>query len=235
MKRILLVAFLSCLCYTGFSQALISLYGGGGCATSNNYDIAPSGGLELLLPGHRGGRMFIGADLFYQGYSQWADNEANSAKHGTGTAGTIDRLLSSYVFLAPKFSYGIGKKENWKVYFDVGVGYNISGFDSLRKWDHGYYTNGYYTAYTSGIGQYDSTLDKSSNINKLVFRLGVGMSEYWYIGHHYFLSLTEDFGFLTTNLTTTGTVSDGSRTTYSRSGLRPGYISLMIGICHYKH
>ena len=235
MKRILLLAFLCFLSFPGFSQAMIGVYGGGGCATSNNYDIVPSGGIEMLVVGKRGGRMFIGADLFYQGYSQWADNEANSAKHGTGTAGTIDRVLASYVFLSPKFSYGIGKKQNWKVFFDAGVGYNINGFDSLRKWDHGYYTNGYYTTYNSGVGHYDSTLDKTANINKLVFRLGVGMTEYWYIGHHWFLTLTEDFGFLTTNLTTTGTVSDGSRTPYSRNGLRPGYISLMIGITHFKN
>ncbi len=232
MKRILLLAFLSFLSFPGFSQSFIGVYGGGGCATANNYDIAPTGGIELLFRGHKGGRMYIGADLFYQGYSLWADNEANSAKHGTGTAGTIDRVLASYVFLAPKFSYGLGKSRNVKIFFDAGVGYNINGFDSLRKWDHGYYTNGYYTTYNSGIGQYDSSLDKTSNINKLVFRLGFGMTEYLHMGKRWYLTFTEDFGFLTTNLTTTGTVSDGSRTAFSRNGLKPGYVSFMIGLSH---
>jgi hypothetical protein len=223
---------LSFLAIPGFSQTLIGLYGGGGCATSNNYDIAPSGGLEMLFKGSKAGRMYIGADLFYQGYSLYADNEANSSKHGTGNAGTIDRFAASYVYLAPKFSYGIGKKQALKIYFDVGIGYNINGFDSLRKFDRGYYTNGYYTAYNAGIGQYDSTIDKTSNINKMMFRMGVGATEYFSIGSSWAFTITEDFGFVTTNLTTTGTVSDPSRTNLSTNGLRPGYISLQIGISH---
>ncbi len=235
MKRIILAAFLCFIALQGFSQATIyGVYGGIGCATSNNYDVAPSGGLELLFSGQRGGRMFIGADLFYQGYSQWADNEANSATHGTGTAGNIERFLGSYVFLTPKFSYGLGKKQSVKIFFDIGVGYNIQGFDSVRKWDHGYYTNGYYTTYTAGVGQYDSSLDKTSNINKLQFRLGVGATEYLSMGPHWRLTFTEDFGFLTTNLSSTGTPTDGSRTQYSHGGLRPGYISLMVGFSHHK-
>ena len=105
----------------------------------------------------------------------------------------------------------------------------------------GYYTNGYYTTYSSGVGQYDSTIDKTANINKMMFRLGVGATEYFCISNktkgdkisRWFLTLTEDFGFLTNNLTTTGTVSDPSRTAYSFNGLRPGYVSLQIGISHY--
>ena len=235
MKRILLVAFLSFLSVQGFSQGIIGVYGGGGCATSNNYDIAPSGGLELLM-GHNK-HMRIGTDLFYQGYSLYADNEANSSQHGTGVAGTIDRFAASYVFLTPKFSYGLGemkddKLQKVRLYFDVGIGYNIKGFDSLRKWDHGYYANGYYTTYNSGIGQYDSSMDKTSNINKMVFRLGFGATEYLAMGGRWYLTITEDFGFLTTNLTTTGSVADPSRTQFSRSGLRPGYVSIHIGLSH---
>lgn len=236
MKRILLVAFLSFLCVQGFSQAIIGVYGGAGCATSNNYDVAPSGGLEMLL-GHNK-HMRIGADVFYQAYSLYADNEANSSQHGTGTAGTIDRFTGAYVFVSPKFSYGLGqmkddKLQKVRLYFDVGIGYNMGGFDSLRKWDHGYYANGYYTTYTAGVGQYDSSLDKSSNINKMIFRVGVGATEYLAIGGRWYLTFTEDFGFLTNNLTTTGTVTDASRTPFSRNGLRPGYVSLQIGLSHF--
>ncbi len=230
MKRILLVALLSFLSLQGFSQTLLGIYGGGGCATSNNYDVAPSGGIQMLF-GH-GPHLRTGLTLFYQGYSLYADNEANSSKHGTGTAGTIDRLAASYVFLAPKFYYGFGSGGNFGFYLNVGVGYNINGFDSLRKWDHGYYTNGYYTTYPAGVGQFDSSLDKTANLNKLVFRLGVGFSEHLYLNHYWFLTFSEDFGFLTTDLTSTGSSKDPSRTPFSRGGLRPGYISLHIGLTH---
>ena len=231
MKRILLVALLSVTFFQGYSQSLIGLYGGAGCATSNNYDVAPSGGLELLFGAWH--RTFIGADIFYQTYSLYADNEANSAKHGSGTAGAIERLYGSYVFLAPKISIGFRRTENFKINLTFGVGYNISGFDSVRKWDHGYYTNAYYTNNNSGTGQYDSSLDMSKNLNKLMMRVGVGMTEYAHIGGSWFLTFTEDFGFTFKPLSQTGTYTDPSRTAYTTvGGLHPGYISLQVGISH---
>ena len=233
MKRILLIIFLCFIALQGFSQAsLIGLYGGAGCATANNYDVAPSGGLELLFTGHRGGRIFIGTDIFYQNYSLYVDNEANAAKKETGFAGMTERFYGSYAYITPKFSYGLGKKENIKVYVTFGVGYNISGFDSVRKWDYSNSVNGYYLNPVN-TGQYDSVLDKSKNINKLMIRGSVGMTEYLPMGSHWRLTFTEDFGFVAKSLTQTGTPSDGSRTAYSSNGLKPGYISLQVGISHY--
>ena len=229
MKRVLLITFLCFVALQGYSQAtIIGVYGGAGCATTNNYDVAPSGGLEFLFAGHRGGRIFIGFDLFYQNYSLYADREANAGKGGAGFAGTIDRFNASYAFLAPKFSYGLGRKQNVKVFIDCGIGYNISGYDSLRKWDYSYST----VTGGTGPGQYDSVIGKSKNITKMLFRVGVGMTEYASLGKHWGLTFTEDFGFLTKPLTTTGSVTDPSRTQYSSNGLQPGYISLQIGISH---
>ena len=235
MKRILLLAFLCFTTFQGFSQATIwGIYGGAGCATANNYDMGPSGGLELLFTGHRGGRVFIGTDIFYQVYSLYTDNEANSAKNENGYTGWTERLYASYAYVTPKFSYGLGKKQNVKIYATFGIGYNISGIDSVRKWDYGYNSYGYYTTPTSGTTQYDSILDKSKNINKMILRGSVGMTESLHMGTHWFLSFTEDFGFIGKSLTQTGTSSDGSRTVYSTNGLKPGYISLLVGISHYK-
>jgi len=229
MKRVLLITFLCFVALQGYSQTTIyGVYGGAGCATTNNYDVAPSGGLEFLFTGHRGGRIFIGFDLFYQNYSLYADNEANAAKGGAGYAGTIDRFNASYGFLAPKFSYGLGRNQRVKVFIDGGIGYNVGGYDSLRKWDYSYST------ITGGVGagQYDSVIDKSKNITKMLFRVGAGMTEYLDMGYHWRFTFTEDFGFLTQNLTSTGTITDPSRTRYSSNGLQPGYISLQIGISH---
>jgi hypothetical protein len=235
MKRIILIALLSFIAFDGFSQAsLIGVYGGAGCATKYNYDVAPSGGLELLFSGHRGGRIFIGADIFYQSYSLYADNEVNSAHNRTGYTGTTDRFLGSYAFVAPKFSFGISKTENIKIHVSFGVGFKVSGFDSLHKWNDGYYANAYYTNPIGGTGQYDSLLDKSKNINTMVLRASVGMTEYLAMGTHWRLTFTEDFGFVAQSLTKTGTSEDGSRSNYSTNGLRPGYISLQVGISHYK-
>ena len=232
MKRVLLIIFLCFVAQQGYSQATIyGIYGGAGCATTNNYDVAPSGGLDFLFGGRNGGRLWIGFDAFYQNYSLYADNEANSAKNGQGYAGTLDRFNASYAYLAPKFSYDIGRRTGFvKLYLDFGVGYNINGYDSLRKWDYSYST----ISGTNGAGQYDSVLGKTKNISKLMFRGGFGLTEYMHMGGHWWFSFTEDFGFVTNNLTSTGTPTDPSRTQYSTNGLKPGYISLQVGILHFK-
>jgi hypothetical protein len=229
MKRILLVAFLSFISIEGFSQSgtntFWGLYIGAGCATANNYDVGPQIGFEYLKGLFN--RTALGADLFYQGYSLYYDNEQNSAKHGTGNAGVILRHASDFAFLTPKLEHGIGKKEWIHIYLTVGVGFKISGFDSLRKWDHSYGTG--------SVNNYDSSLDLSKNINSMVMRVGLGFKEYFYLGHHWHFTLTEDFGFLPSGLTKTGDLDAGGRTPYSPQKLNPGYISILLGISHTKY
>src|SRR5947209_6739352 len=103
MKRIILFIILLACCSRTIAQTTyisnplrISLYGGAGLATSNNYDMGVSAGIE----GEKGisGFTTIGAALFMQGYSLLYDNEANSAKHGLGYSGFILRHKSNYVF-----------------------------------------------------------------------------------------------------------------------------------------
>ncbi len=230
MKRILLITFLCFIAVQGFSQSLFGIYGGAGCATKHNYDVGPTFGVEYLHGASH--RTFIGADIFYQTYSLFADNEANSAHNRTGIAGTTDRLLANYAFFAPKITMGLRKTEAVKFNLTIGIGYNISGYDSLHKWDNGYYTNAYYTNPTGGTGQYDSTIDKSKNINKMLLRIGVGATEYVNVGRAWFITFTEDFSFVSSSLTQTGTSTDVSRTLFSTNGLRPGYVTLTIGFTH---
>jgi hypothetical protein len=243
MKRTLLVVFLSVLALPGFCQnggtefshnkrkqeegknSLFGLYLGGGCATSNNYDIAPSAGIEFVKG--MGQRTGLGFNLFYQGYSLYYDNEKNSAKHGTGIAGAILRHASSYVFVAPRVEYGIGRKQKIHFYANVGVGFKISGFDSLRKWDHSYNN--------PSVNNYDSSLDMSKNMNSMLMRVGVGFKEYFNLGKHWRFTLTQDFGFLPMGLTKTGDPYNASRTYYTPQKLNPGYISLQLGIMHTKY
>jgi hypothetical protein len=226
MKRILLVVLLSFLAIPGFSQfhanTFIGLYGGAGCASKNNYNVAPSLGIAFL----RGisTRYLIGADLFYQTYSLYYDNEQNSAKHGSGNAGVILRHLSSYAFFTPKFEYAIGFNGHLHVYTTVGVGFKMSGYDTLQKWDHSYTS--------SGLGNYDSTLDMTKNLNSMLFRIGVGFKQYLKLGDHWRFVITEDFGFLPSGLTKTGDPDQPARTQYSPNKLNPAYISLQIGISH---
>jgi hypothetical protein len=229
MKRLLLAAFLSCFAVPGFSQegtnTIFGLYGGAGMATSNNYNVAPSVGFSFIKGIHTRG--FLGADLFYQTFSLYYDNEAHGATHGAGTAGAIVRNASSYVFITPKLEYGFGRYQHVHIYGSVGAGFKVGGYDSLRKFDHSYSSTG-------NPNNYDSSLDQSKNMNSLLLRFSVGVKEYFSLGAHWRFTLTEDFGFIGSSLTKDD-LTNPSRTPYTPRSLSPGYISLQIGIAHTKY
>jgi len=224
MKRILLLVFLSVLATGSFSQTLIGLYGGAGLATSNNYDVGISGGLDFAKA--IGNKTWLGANVFYQGFSLNYDNEANSARHGDGIAGFIERNSTGYVFVAPKLVHDVTRNGLIKFYVNVGVGFKMSGFDSVHKWNHSYDS--------INVRRYDSTNDNSKNINSMLVRVGTGFIEYMHLGGNWWFTFTEDFGFIGGSLVKTGEANP-AQTPYSAQKLNPGYISLQIGITHYKY
>jgi len=240
MKRTLLVAFLSFLTLAGYAQVttihgtntFIGIYGGVGVATRNNYDIGISGGFEFEkgIASKQSGdsRLGIGANLFYQSFSLLYDREQYDSRHGLGNAGVMDRVKAAYIFITPKFDVGIGRHQNTHGYITVGAGFKMSGFDTLRKWDH--------SLGNPGVGNYDSTLDMSKNLKSMALRFGAGFKEYIYLGNHWRFTITEDFGFLASPITSTGSPADPSRTQYSPpKGLNPVYLSIQIGIMHTKY
>ncbi len=223
MKRIILFAFLSFLAIRGLAQTntFIGVYGGGGLSTRYNYDVAISGGVDFVKGlFHRTG---LGFNLFYQTYGMEYDNEQYSVKHGGGNAGVVVLNQSSYIFFAPKFDYGMGRRENIHFYVNAGVGYNMSGTETMRKWDK---SNG------SGYGNYDSLINTTTNINKLVMRVGVGFTEYLFTSRTWRFTVTEEFGFINKSLSTTSDFLNPSRTQYSPRDLKPTLFSLQIGMTH---
>jgi len=171
-------------------------------------------------------RTFLGVDIFYQGYAVSYDNEAGSAKFGQGQAGVNIFNKSAYVFFSPKLSIGIRKEQNIKFYTTAGIGYNMSGTETMRKWDNRYGTL---------PGNYDSTIVTTANINKMLVRVGFGLEEYLSVGNRWFLCFREDFGFISNSLSTTSDSDNPSRTPYSPHSLNPGYVSIQIGFSHTKN
>ncbi len=224
MKRIILIAFISFFAIKGTAQTatFIGLYGGGGLALSNNYDVGISGGLDFMKGVKN--RLSIGARLFYQGIGLVYDNEAYGAKKGIGNAGALLYNKSSYVFFTPKFDIGIRRLENVHFYATAGLGFNMGATESIRKWDN---------SYGAAYGNYDSTLNTSTNITSMVMRLGVGLTEYVYTGRHWRLTFSEDFGFIPQNISSTASYDNPSRTQYYPKSLNAQYFSLHIGLTHY--
>jgi hypothetical protein len=226
MKRFILLAFVSLFAMQGFAQkgSLFSFYGGAGLALTNNYDAGISGGIEYL----KGifDRTAFGATIFYQGYNTYEDNEQYAAKNGVGNAGVTILNKSSYIFFAPKIIHDIGRSGLIKYYFDAGVGYSMSGTETMRKWDR---------SVGGAYGIYDSTIDTSPNITKLVMRIGFGLTEYMKLGGKWWFTFTEDFGFVPQNISSTVSTTDPERTIYTPHTMKPGYISLQIGFSHSKN
>lgn len=225
MKQATLIVFLSFITFQGFAQQhSVGIYGGGGIATNNNYDVGISGGLEYLKQIFD--RTMLGAGVFYQGYGVLLDNEAYGAKNGVGNAGVTVLNKSAYVFFAPKISHFFGRNQQTVCgYIDGGIGYNMGGTETMRKWDR---------SYGAAVGNFDSTIDTSPNINKMLFRVGVGFTEYVHLSKKWWFTITEDFGYITKSLSTTTDATDPERTQYTPHSLRPDYVSLQIGISHTK-
>lgn len=228
MKRIVLIALLSLYAIHGFSQSrsVLGVYGGAGIATNFNYDVSMSGGLNFMKGINS--RMMIGAVVHYQQFSLYYDREQGQATNGNGNAGVTLRHKSADLFVAPKFEYCAGRYRNIHIYVDAGIGFNMGGFDSLHKWDHSYYA--------TGVGNYDSSLDLSSNINKMLVRVGMGVTEYLYISRRWCFTFTQDIGFIPGGgLTKTGDYNAPARTPYSPGRFNPTVISLQIGISRVKY
>ncbi len=228
MKRLILFVFLSFLALQGFAQLnnFMGIYAGAGLASKYNYDAGISGGFEFLKG--LGNRTALGATLFYQGYAFHVDNEAYSAKNGTGNAGFTLLNKSSYIFIAPKLSHGIGRGELVKYYFDAGAGFKMSGTENVRKWDF---------SHGSAPGNYDSTISTGGNLNSLLFRLGCGLTEYAHLSGKWWFTFNEDAGFLVNTISKTSDFDNPSpsRTPYSPNKLNPAYFSVQIGITRSRY
>ena len=238
MKRFILPVLLSLVATKGFSQndsrfgsvyyikSLFSLYGGGGLATSDNYNVALSGGAGYEKA--TGSGFYVGGHIFLQSYSLYYDNEANSATKGQGYAGVTLGHSSKYVFVAPQIRamLGITPGVNYWMYFNGGIGFNAGGTETAHIWDHSY------TVYPGNIGNFDTVLDVSSNINKTVYRIGLGFAQDLRVGRKTYVTFREDFGYLVSGLTISGDITDKTtlRTPYSPQKLNPVYISLQIGL-----
>ncbi len=209
MKRISLITLFTLLSFSGFSATFIQLWGGAGVATRHNYDAGISAGLSFFkgMPY----RVNIGASLFLQQYNLYYDRE------NAQLVGGSLRHNSTYAFFSPVIDLRIGKYGNTHFYLTGGAGFNMNAVDTLHKWDR------------QGATTYDSTIGKPENINKMVFRLGMGLSEYFNVSQKFYMNITEDVGFMATKLSEINDPADAKINNNVGQIFRPTYISIRIG------
>ncbi len=228
MKRFLIIILICFVCNQAIARygTTIDIYGGAGIAKTNNYDVGISGGIDFYKGIAKG--IEFGGTVLYQGYSLYYDRETQLLKNGEGYEGVTVRNKSNYVFLCPKLNYFLDHKGQIYAYVTAGAGFNMGGTETLHKWD-----NSHNTPLTANQN-FDSTINTSSNITKMLFRFSFGLSEYFYYGKRLHFLFRQDVGFLSTNLSSTANADNPSRTAYSPNNLSPVYFSFQIGIMYYK-
>jgi len=203
---------------------------GVGMATKNNYDLGLCAEYEVYWPVHHA--FDIGMLLQYQKYSLFYQNISPYAPFTPGYAGASLRNSSDYVFFTPEINIPIPSERHpyeFNIYVTAGVGMLVNGSETFHKWDYSYN----YPLYT--ISSYDTSYGTSSNINKMIFRYGFGLTQHTAIfNNNSYITFTEDFSFVAGDLSSTASPTYAGRTQYSPSTLRPVYFTFKVGYAIFR-
>ncbi len=203
---------------------------GAGLANVNNYDVGPNAQLELTFPVRQA--IDIGFMLQYQEYSLYYQNLSPYAAFNETYSGVTIRNRSDYAFFTPEINVPLGGLRFPRMitlYVDGGVGYNVSGSETVHKWNN----SNNYPLYT--IPNYDSTISTTKNITKMIYKYGFGLTENAYVyRRHIYLTFTEDVSFTAGSLSTTTNQNTPNRTSDFPNSLSPVYFSFKVGFTFCK-
>ncbi len=209
MKKLLFTILLVSSAVHGFSQTYLQLWGGAGLATSGNYDMGISQGINFFKG--VSWRTAIGAQVAMQGYNIYYNKEVGEP------IGSSLRNKSTYLFVSPMIDFHLRKNGHTHAYLNAGVGFNMGAEDSLRRW-----------SYTPG--GFDSTYGSADNVKKMVVRIGMGLTHYIAARGKFRITVSEDVGFLATPISKTTDPTDVRLYNNSLQFYKPMYISLRLGI-----
>lgn len=195
------------------ANSLTSLWYGVGHTGRYNYDLAPSYGLTYLKAVAKG--LIIGGSGFTQSFNLYYDQQNGNIK------GSSIRYMSSYAFICPTIQVHLNKSGSFHGYINGGVGMKMSGTDSLRKWEQPTFV---------GAPSYDSSLDMSTKMNGMVYRVGVGVLRIFHIRKHLVLTMGADAGFLMNKLSETTNPNDALLRANVDKFYKPTYFSFRIGL-----
>ncbi len=185
MKKALLITFLLLCSVLSRSQVRFGAYVAGGITTSSVQDVTPSFGIECMKAVDR--NVYAGLSMICERYSIISNYSKESA-YTMGFHRTREQK-STYLFVAPKIDGGIGQnKQRIHLLLSLGVGYLLGG--SQLTIDQG-------SLVASKNARYSlDTFNTSGNINKMVFRMGMGVSEHLGLSRNWELVFTQEAGLL---------------------------------------
>ena len=154
-------------------------WGGAGLALHNNYDCGFSYGFNFCTNVSKGAS--IGLQVFSQEYNMYRQSDINDV-----TGGTVS-LDCNYLIVAPQIDAQLTKKGGLHGYVNAGVGLKINGDGFIHEWSNVYYPAGSY---------FNRTIYENDDLKTIVFRIGLGFTQYYKLGGVVNLSITEDVGVI---------------------------------------
>ena len=222
MKPILLILLFSFVSANAHGQAIFALAGGIGQSTSSQTRLdrnAPTFSADYLQTVKT--HVYIGCSLFYEHYS-FINNPDG---YNTGETDWV-KQESGYLFFTPKVDIGFGKEQNFHLFFSSGPGVLLSGSQATSSYSMINYNSSNYYNYPP---VYD-TINTSNHINKWVFRISAGVTEYIHLPGGWDILLSEQFGFMPSFFSKD---TNEQNTTVPFPGFRTDYLSVQLGIA--KH
>ena len=218
MKKTLILILLSIASRNSFADTYYFAWDGIGISTRHNYNAAQSYG-SYQYKGIANG-LATGSMEIFQQYNISYDQE-RGASSGTGV-----RYNVQFRFISPMVVTQLSKSGNVQFYMTAGAGDLQSGTATVHKWSRLSWSQG---------GVYDSTLDKSGDVNAYAIRLGFGFTEFYPLGGNFHLFFNQDFGWVVTPLfDITDNAYNGMKTNVPHL-FEPNTISLRIGIAFITH
>jgi hypothetical protein len=223
MKRLLLISLVLFSYFISNANSFYFAWNGFGMASRYNYDLGMSYGAYYYRGVAKG--LGLGTLEFYQNINTYYSRETRS------TVGSSLRTDLTYRFFSPMIVLQTGYTGQSQIYFTGGVGELQSGGEAtFSKWSR--------VPWSASGEVYDNTIDLTEKLNKYVFRLGFGLTQFTKLGGNFHMFVNEDVGFLIQPLADMSGREFADVKTNVAQYFQPTYISIRIGIgliTHSKH
>ena len=217
MKRLILITLLVISALNGRSNNFYFAWDGAGFTTRNNFDYSYSYGAYYYHGIGRG--IGLGTMEFYQQFNMYYDKERTSVE------GTSFRLNCYYYMLSPMVVFQLNKSGKSQAFVTGGIGQFKSGTAELHKWSKIPWQDS--LAY-----HYDSIVDYTKMMNQYVFRLGLGLTQFYPLGGNFHLFISEDVGFIISPMSDLSDANYKAIKGNTSQFFQPTYISLRLGVAY---
>jgi hypothetical protein len=216
MKRICLFLVVLLCVNESFGNSFTTLWTSVGLTKSKDDGVSFSHGITWYKGVANG--VGIGFTGFYQKMGRYYGDQENAA------VGATMRFSGSYAFIAPMVVSHLTHKGQIQAYVNAGIGYKINAYDSIHQWSKVSWAPG---------GLYDNKIDASENLKSLIYRIGIGFTEYYYLKGNWRITVTEDFGILPAPISKTdANYHNEGINNITHQFFKPTYFSLTVGITY---